>query len=114
MNNQNNNLEKNNIFSKMKAWFNGLFHKPKITETNMKNQENVDRKPKDFFEEYKEKEKRRQYLFELQKKYKNKEMLEKDMSEEDKDDLEKLYIEQNMELKRKIKAYDSKIAKVNK
>ena len=47
----------------------------------------------------------------LQRKYKNKEVFEEDMSEEDRIDLENLYIEQNTELKRKIRSLESKIAK---
>ncbi len=35
------------------------------------------------------------------------------MSQEDKNDLENLYIDQNTELQRKIRAYQSKIDKIN-
>lgn len=68
----------------------------------------------DALMEYREQSKRRQYLLSLQRKYKNKEILEEEMSEEDRIDLEKLYEEQNAELKRKIKSLDSRIAKFEK
>ncbi len=111
MSEQNNSLRTNNIFSNIKTWFYNLFHKSKTNEVesiegnnNISNEENV--KPKDYFAEYKEKSARRQYLLNLQRKYKNKEILEKDRIE-----LENLYIEQNSELKREIRSFEAKINK---
>ena len=120
MNNQNNSLENNSLFNKVKSWFYHFFHKSPIIEPGTSNaitdnttvsEKEVTTKPKDFFEEYKEKNDRCQYLLNLQRKYKNKEVFEEDMSEEDRIDLENLYIEQNTELKRKIRSLESKIAK---
>ncbi|MBQ9279699.1 MAG: hypothetical protein IJ215_01440 [Clostridia bacterium] len=68
----------------------------------------------DFLKEHREKNERRQYLLNLQRKYKNKELLEEEMSEEDKIALENLYMEQNAELKRRIRTLESKIAKERK
>lgn len=121
MNNQNNSLEPNTLFNKVKTWLYNLFHKSLKNNTKsqevqlntIKANENSDR-PKDFFEEFKEKEMKRQYLLDLQMKYKSKQIREDEMSEEDRIGLENLYIEQNNELKRKIRAIDSKIAKANK
>lgn len=119
MKNQNNSLKTNSIISKVKVWFYNLFHKSQADENELNNSnspaiENSNDIQKNFFEEYKEKSERRQYLLALQRKYKNKEILEKDMNEQDRIDLENLYVEQNTELKRKIRATDSKIAKANK
>lgn len=124
MKNQNNSLETNTIFSKIKSWWYNLFHKSNGNSiepqnvsqdtNNALNEEININKPKDFFEEYKEKNERREYLLNLQRKYKNKEILEEEMTEEDRTDLENLYMEQNMELKRKIRSFDSKIAKAQK
>lgn len=126
MNNQNNSLETNNVFSKIKVWLYNLFHKSKkfeinvVSTNNLENQSGTlnekqnDENDKVFFEEYKEQNERRQYLLSLQRRYKKKEILEEEMSEEDRIDLEKLYEEQNAELKRKIKSLDSRIAKFEK
>ena len=62
-----------------------------------------------FLDEYRLKNERRKYLIDLQKKYKSGVITENDMSKEDLNDLINLYIEQNMELKRKIKSYEMKM-----
>ncbi len=62
-----------------------------------------------FLDEYRLKNERRKYLIDLQKKYKSGVITENDMSREDLNDLINLYIEQNMELKRKIKSYEMKM-----
>lgn len=118
MKKQNNSLETNTLFSKLKSWLYNLFHssskgkieKQESVQTNTIQVDKSSSEQKGFFEEYKEKEMRRQYLLDLQRKYKNKQIREDEMSEEDRISLENLYIEQNNELKRKIRSYDSKIA----
>ena len=119
MKEKNNSLKENTLFNKVKSWLYGLFHKSKRieNEVNYSNSfklENNNEINYDFFEEYKEKSERRQYLLALQRKYKNKEIFEKDINEQDRNDLKNLYIEQNTELKRKIQAVDFKIAKASK
>lgn len=61
------------------------------------------------FDEYRKKNERHQYLLQLQKKFENKLILESDISESDKADLEVLYMEQISNLKRKIRTVESKI-----
>ena len=112
---EHNNLEFN-LLNKIKSWVYRLFHKSQQSISSSPLEQSVDStaekiKQDNFFDEYKLKNERRQYLLDLQKKYKAKEILENDMSEEDKIDLENLYIEQNEELKRKIKSYDYKMKK---
>lgn len=112
---EHNNLELN-LLNKIKSWVYRLFHKSQQSISSSPLEQSVDSiaekiKQDNFFDEYKLKNERRQYLLDLQKKYKAKEILEKDMSEEDRIDLENLYIEQNEELKRKIKSYDYKMKK---
>ena len=124
MKNQNNSLKSNNLFSKVKAWLYNMFKRSQKNRTNFENTDQVNattvneikvnNKPKNYFEECKEKNERRQYLLNLQTKYKNKEILEENMNEEDRTDLENIYMEQNMELKRKIRALDSEIANAKK
>lgn len=111
-----NKIEMSSLFSKVKSWLHHLFHR-----TNNLIEESTVDAPVDnekstrinnFFEEYKLKNERRDYLLDLQKKYKAGIISEGDMNEQDRIDLENLYIEQNMELKRKIRSYDSKIKKL--
>ncbi len=115
-----NSLKQTSIFSSLKSWWYKLFHKFNANEKNIKDVENDKIKnekeihSKSIFEEYKEINERRTYLLDLQRKYKRKEILEENMSINDKIDLENLYIEQNTELKRKIRALDNKIAKSQK
>lgn len=119
MKNQNNSLKTNGFISKVKLWFYNIFHKSQASENKLNNSNSLNTEKnnvlqKSFFEEYKEKNDRRQYLLVLQKKYKNKEILEKDMNEQDRIDLENLYVEQNTELKRKIRGMETKITKATK
>lgn len=122
MKKQNNSLETSTLFNRIKNWLFNLFHrslKDDIDSQEIKElgtnkiSENNDR-PKDFLKEFKEKEMKRQYLLDLQLKYKGKQIREDEMSEEDRIGLENLYIEQNTELKRKIRSIDSKIARMSK
>ena len=115
-------LESTTFFNKVKSWVYNLFHKApnmnsKIEAIETRADEINDLKSSvkrdDFFKEYKQKNERREYLLNLQRKYKAKEILEQDMSKDDRSDLENLYIEQNNELKRKIRSYNLKISKLN-
>lgn len=118
MKNQNNSLEKNNIFSKIKSWWYNIFHKTKKVEEETKvvqdtiANENNKNKERNIFDEYRKKNERHKYLLQLQNRYENKMILESDISEKDKTDLEALYIEQIGDLKRKIKSVDTKIQKL--
>lgn len=105
-----------NWIDKIKSWVYCLFHKPTQMISSSIDEQLVNStiekaKENNFFDEYKQKNERQQYLLNLQRKYKSKEILEKDMSEEDRIDLENLYVEQNNELKRKIRSYDHELIK---
>lgn len=108
-----NKIEMSSLFSKVKSWLRHLFHRT----NNLIEESTVDApidnekstRINNFFEEYKLKNERRDYLLDLQKKYKAGIISEGDMNEQDRIDLENLYVEQNTELKRKIRSYDSKI-----
>ena len=122
MNKQNNSLEPSTLLNRIKNWLYNLLHKSlkddidsrEITELGTNNNSENSNRSKDFLEEFKEKEMKRQYLLDLQLKYKCKQVREDEMSEEDRIGLENLYIEQNNELKRKIRSIDSKIARMSK
>lgn len=116
MKNQNNSLEKNNIFSKIKSWWYNIFHKAKKEKINAVEDtvvsENNKSEERSIFDEDRKKNDRHRYLLQLQNKYENKMIVESDMSENDKAELEALYIEQIGDLKRKIKSVDTKIQKL--
>lgn len=112
----------NDIFSNIKSWIYNLFHGSKMLEEkkeNSKADETYNNSKNDvtikktYFEEQIEKSERHAYLIELQKKYKNHLILEENMSDDDKKDLESLYITQNNELKRKIRTLNIKMLKNN-
>lgn len=117
MKNQNNSLEKNNIFSKIKSWWYNIFHKAKKEKVNALEDTIVSEKNNgeetNIFDEYRKKNERHQYLMQLQSKFENQMILESDISESDKADLEALYIEQIDNLKRKIRNTESKIQKLS-
>lgn len=123
MKNQNELLEIKNLFLKVKTWLYNAFHKSQISQIKTENIESVntvsneqkdDNNQNNFCESCIEKNERRQYLLNLQRKYKNKEILEENMNDEERLGLEQLYDEQNIALKRRIKELDSKIAKSKK
>ena len=68
---------------------------------------------KNTFDEYRKKSERHQYLLQLQNMFENKMILESDIGESDKADLEALYMEQISNLKRKIRTVESKIQKIS-
>lgn len=118
MKKENNDLETENLFLKIKSWLYHLFHKsnnllkPNTSAVSKDLEKNI--KTNSFFEEYKLKNEKREYLLDLQGKYKSGIITESDMNQEDINELENLYIEQNMDLKRKIRMYESKINKTYK
>ena len=123
MKNQNDSLENQNLFLKVKSWLYNIFHNSQLRESKTENIESInivlneaklDNKPNNFRESYAEKNERRQYILDLQRKYKNKEILEENMSDEDRFDLENLYEGQNTALKRRIKELELKIEKSKK
>ena len=119
MKNQNNSLEKNNFISKIKSWWYNIFHKSKKAEEKLDNNQNTilsvnkQHEVRNTFDEYRKKNERRQYLIQLQSKFENKMILESNISESDKTDLEALYIEQIDDLKRKIRTAENKIQKLS-
>ena len=119
MKNQNNGLERKNLFFKIKSWLYNLFYKSSnINEENIgepkeANQESITKnKEQNVFDEYRKMNERYQYLLQLQKRFENKNIHETDMNQNDKKDLEKLYIQQIGELKVNIGLVESKIKKI--
>lgn len=114
---KNKNLKVDSLFDKVRSWLYDLFHKNKVKQLapieEQSNKTKSDDKKSNTFEEYQLKNERREYILNLQKKYKAKEIRQEEMSEEDRTDLENLYIEQNQELKRKIRTLEYKIDKAN-
>ena len=108
-----NKLQKNTIFLKLKSWWYNLTHKnsksptdPLILQDDIHEEITSKQMP---FAEYRQLNERQTYLIELQKKFENKEILEKDIEIQDKNDLEKLYREQINNLKREIKNFEKKL-----
>lgn len=111
---KNNSMEKKNLFSTIKSWFYNLFHNSKENndeKQNNKIEKSTMHKEQNIFDEYRKKNERHQHLVQLQQKYENKEILEENMSIEDKADLEKLYEEEIIALKRKIRSFEIKLGK---
>lgn len=119
MKNQNNSLEKNSIFSKIKSWWYNIFHKSSKAKENLNNtqdatvSENNKLEETNMFDECRKKNERRMYLLQLQNKYENKIISESEINEKDKIDLEALYVEQIRDLKIKVKGVESKIQKIS-
>lgn len=114
MKNQNNNL-KWSVFSRIKHWWYNVFHKSKKIEGNIGNKQNtiasVSLEANNVFEDYRKKSERYRYLMQLQNKFENKLILESDINENDKVELETLYVDQINDLRRRIKNIESKIRK---
>lgn len=117
MKNQNNGLKDRSIFSGIKSWWYNIFHKSKKAEEKMDNKQNatanVSFEANNVLEDYRKKNERYRYLIQLQNKFENKLIFESDISENDKLNLETLYLEQINDLRRKIKNIESKIQKLN-
>ncbi len=116
MKNQNNGLSTKNWFYRIKTWWHNFFSKSKLIDDNVKKEQTsncesaeITKKENDW---YTEKYERKKYLLDLQRKYKNNEILEENIIEQDRIDLENLFIEQNDELKRRIIMLDRKISKI--
>ena len=116
-----NNLKKADILSKIKRLLNKFFHK----FHNNKRTSNIEVYGKDIkqltnqdeyqniFDKYRYEEKRYKYLLNLQKKFESDMILEDELSDKDKSDLEKLYHDQINELQRSIRKIDIKIKNYN-
>lgn len=117
MKNQNNNLKDRSIFSRIKSWWYNIFNKSKKIEEKIDNKQNttanVSFEANNVFEGYRKKNERYKYLIQLQNKFENKLILESDISENDKVELETLYVNQINDLRRRIKNIESKIQKLN-
>ncbi len=117
---KNNNLMEIGIISKIKRWLNQFFHKTynnqnvSNTEIHGKslNQLVSQKESQNIFDKYRYIENRRQYLLKLQKKLEGNTISENELSDKDKADLEKLYIEQISELQRAIHNIGMKIKKL--
>lgn len=117
MKNQNNSLKKWNVFSRIKYWWYNIFRNSKKIEEKIDNKQNTTTSASlegnNVLEEYRKKSERYKYLMQLQNKFENKLIFESDISENDKVELEALYVEQINDLRRKIKNTESKIQKLN-
>lgn len=108
-----NNLKEVTIFSKIKSFIFNNFKKGNY-ESSIKNEQApidtpLNSKFSNFFEEQNQKIERRNYLIQLQHKYENGNIKESEINETDKKELEELYKENIIELKRKINAIDIKL-----
>lgn len=108
----------NTFWGKIKSWWYNIFHKSKkLDECLIQEDNNVNKSTsiveENIFDEYRRKTKRHNYLLQLQKRFENKIILENEISDVDKSDLEVLYIEQINNLKRNIRTVENKIQKLN-
>ena len=109
----------NTFFSNIKSWWYNIFHKSKkLDECSTKEEDNNANKStsveeRNIFDEYRRKTEKHNYLLQLQKRFENKIILENEISDVDKSDLEVLYIEQINNLKRNIRTVENKIQKLN-
>ena len=108
-------IEKNkkNIFSKIKNFFRKLFNKKSndIQEEKVREEVVDSKESTNEFKEYiKKTENEDTKLLELQEKYHNREIDEKDLTEEQIDDLCQLYDKQIAEIKNRIAMKEQKLA----
>lgn len=107
-------VNENSIFYKIKTFFRRIFSNNKNKEIKQEVQEikipNSNNKKSSFIKEIKIKEnKELKELLHLQKLFKMGRIKEKDLSKQERIELEKLYIHQNYELKKSINNYKNKI-----
>lgn len=107
-------VNENSIFYKIKTFFRRIFFNNRNVEIKQEVQEiklpDSSNKKSSFVEEIKIKEnKKLKELLHLQKLFKMGRIKEKDLSKQERIELEKLYIHQNYELKKSINNYKNKI-----
>lgn len=107
-------VNENSIFYKIKTFFRRIFFNNRNVEIKQEVQEiklpDSSNKKSSFAEEIKIKEnKKLKELLYLQKLFKMGRIKEKDLSKQERIELEKLYIHQNYELKKSINNYKNKI-----
>lgn len=94
-------VNENSVFYKIKSFFRNLFHKDKEIENNVPiNTISNDNKRSAFLESLKNIENEDSLLLKLQKQYRNGEIKEEDMTEEQKKSLCTLYDKQIADLKK--------------
>lgn len=98
-------VNENSVFYKIKMFFKNLFHKNEITDTSIEADVNSsittdEDKRNSFIEELKNVEDEETKLLKLQKQYRNKEIKEEDLTEEQVNSLCKLYDRQIANLKK--------------
>jgi len=95
-------VDENSIFYKIKKFFKNLFHKKTTAITTRETQETVDNEQRrnSFMDTIKKIEDEDTELLKLQKQYRAGEIQEKNLTDEQKDSLCKLYDKQIAELKR--------------
>lgn len=100
-------VNENSIFYKIKSFFKNLFHKDNNVESNIAvetiSNDNIvknDDKKSAFVESLKNIENEETILLKLQKQYRNREIKEEDMTEEQKNSLYALYDKQIADLKK--------------
>lgn len=107
-------VNENSIFYKIKTFFRRIFFNNRNVEIKQEVQEiklpDSSNKKSSFVEEIKIKENKKiKELLYLQKLFKMGRIKEKDLSKQERIELEKLYIHQNYELKKSINNYKNKI-----
>ena len=107
-------VNENSIFYKIKTFFRRIFFNNRNIEIKQEVQEiklpDSSNKKSSFVEEIKIKENKEfKELLHLQKLFKMGRIKEKDLSKQERIELEKLYIHQNYELKKSINNYKNKI-----
>lgn len=112
-------VNENSIFYKIKTFFRRIFFNNRDREIKQEVQEiklpDSNNKKSSFVEEIKIKEnKELKELLYLQKLFKMGRIKEKDLSKQERIELEKLYIHQNYELKKSINNYKNKIIAIRK
>lgn len=112
-------VNENSIFYKIKTFFRRIFFNNRNREIKQDVQEiklpDSNNKKSSFVEEIKIKEnKELKELLHLQKLFKMGRIKEKDLSKQERIELEKLYIHQNYELKKSINNYKNKIIAIRK
>lgn len=98
-------VNENSVFYKIKIFFKNLFHKNEITDTSIETDVNSsittdEDKRNTFIEDIRKIEDEETKLLKLQKQYRNKEIKEEDLTEEQVNSLCKLYDRQIANLKK--------------
>lgn len=113
-------INENSIFYKIKSFFKNLFHKDKKIEENIVNEENtknntkIEEKESEFLESIKNIENEETKLLKIQKQFRNGEIKEDDLTEEQKKSLYDLYDKQIVNLRKSNEFRKNKILQYRK